>query len=395
MAEQSTTSESASTLDSEINELLGDFSAPEVDESPESVAGTTPVAETVKTEVGAEGDTKEVRAETTSADAAKETLDKEVVAETPSEDDPLKDAKPYTYSFDGQEKAIEGIQVLAGGGAIVPAEALAILTERLTDGERFHSQTREQYATIQNYEKLSAFHTKDAEGKDVTLNGAEGLLAARTQLVTLGAEYEVAIAALKDPQILVSLLAQNEKGEVILNQREFQNLVTRSNLAYAQADQKARGYFGDVIRPQPAKAEPAQVDHAREAPAMIDRIAGADSKLLSEADKKFLSEQFPRYLRTVTEDDRRQNTALKVGSPIVDASFVAVVKDRVATRSELVKTARATQSAADENTKRLAAAAIGTRVATKPAAVATVTKDRATDADEAWRRQETALARAL
>lgn len=395
MAEQSTTSESASTLSSEINELLGDFSEPQVDESPESVTGTTPVAETAKTEVGAEGETKEVRAETPSTDATKEALDKEDVAATPSEEDPLKDAKPYTYSFDGQEKAIEGIQVLSGGGAIVPAEALAILTERLTDGERFHSQTRQQYEQIQNYEKLSAFHTKDTEGKDVVMNGAEGLLAARIQLVTLGAAYETLANAIKDPAVLVSLLAQDEAGKVILNQREFQNLVTRSDLAETQADKKARGYFGDVIKPQAAKAEAAQVDHAREAPAMIDRIAGAESKLLSDADKKFLSEQFPRYLRTVTEDDRRQNTALKVGSPIVDASFVAVVKDRVATRSELVKTAKATQSAADENTKRLAAAAIGTRTTTKPAAVATVTKDRATDADEAWRARERALAQAL
>lgn len=395
MAEQSTTSESASTLDSDINELLGDFSS--VEESPESDAGTTPVAETATTEVGAEGTTKEVRAETPSADAPKTEPDKAVIAETPTDTDPLNDAKPFTYSFNGEDKSIEGIKVLGESGAIVTPEGLAILAERLADGERFHSTTRQQYEQIQGYEKLSAFHTKDDKGQDVTLNGTEGLLAARMQLVTLGAAYQTATEALRDPQVLASLLAQNEKGELVLNEQGWKNLVLKSDNAEMKADQTARQYFGNVVKTQP-KAESTQVDFAKEAPQAITGAAQAakvDAKLLTDADRKFLEAQFPRYVRPATKADIDWNPKLKVGQPIIDASFTQVVKDRVELRSEVVRTAKATQSAADENTKRLAAAAIGTRTAVKPAVEKPKDTSRADDAATAWAAHERSLAAAL
>lgn len=395
MAEQSATSESASTLGSDINELLGDFSS--VEESPESDAGTTLVAETATTEAGAEGTTKEVRAETTSADAPKTEPDKAVIAETPT-DDPLKDAKPFTYSFNGEDKSIEGIKVLGDSGAIVTPEGLAILAERLADGERFHSTSRQQYEQIQGYEKLSAFHTRDAEGKDVTLSGTEGLLAARMQLVTLGAAYQTATEALRDPVVLASLLAQNAAGELVLNEQGWKNLVLKSDNAEMKADQTARQYFGNVVKTQP-KAESTQVDYAKEAPQAITGAAQAakvDAKLLTDADKKFLEAQFPRYVRPATKEDLQFNPQFKIGQQIIDASFTQVVKAVADKNAELQRVAKSTQSAADENTKRLAAAAIGSRV---PAKAAVVTKPadtaRADDAATAWAAQERALAAAL
>lgn len=378
------------SLADEVGEMLGEISDVE---TPESDAGTTPAAETDKSVATAEGADKEVRAETTSADATKTDPDKEDT-ETPSpDDDYLKDAKAFTYKTStGEEKSIEGIKILGDSGAIVTPEGLQFINERIADAERFHTTSREQYAQIQNFEKLSEFHTKDAEGKDQVLSGTEGLLTARVQLATLSAAYETLAAAVRDPATLAALLQQNEKGELVLNDREFQNLITRSDLAEKNADTLARNHFMSVVKSGPAKAEGQQVDYAREAPPMIDRIAGADSKLLSEADKKFLSEQFPRYIRTVTAEDRSRDANLKIGQPIVDAAFAAVVKDRVGIRSELAKTVKATTAASDENAKRLAAAALGTRKVT-PALPEQRKKEedtRADDAARAWQERERA-----
>lgn len=395
MANETARAESAApefSLGDELGEMFGDISDVE---TPDSGEGTTPTPEADKSVATAEGTDKEVRAETPSADATKTDPDKKEPEPPASEEDYLKDAKPFTYKTStGEEKSIEGIRVLGDSGAIVTPEGLVFINERIADAERFHTTSREQYAQIQNFEKLSEFHTKDAEGKDQVLSGTEGLLTARVQLATLSAAYETLATAMRDPATLASLLQQNEKGELVLNDREFNHLITRSDLAEKNAETLARNHFMSVVKGAGTpKAESAtQVDYTKEAPSMIDRIAGADSKLLSDADKKFLGEQFPRYVRTVTAADRAQDVNLKIGQPIVDAAFAAVVKDRVGIRSELAKTVKATTAASDANATRLAAAALGQRKAT-PAAPVTRKPEgdtRADDAALAWQQRERA-----
>jgi hypothetical protein len=407
MAENSSTTGTSSdsggiSLEDAIGSLMGDGdfgsddSAPAA--SPSDAAGAPPAERqgTAETPAPPEGTaTPSERAGAPPADATKATPDAAAPAAlTPPADDPLATAVPFTYTVNGEQKAFDGIRVLGEHGAIVEPQALELLQRRLGERDHLFETSRQQYAQVQQFERLSQWHQKDAEGKEQVLSGPEGLMTMRVQMGTLAAAYDTLAAVFSNPEqfaALVSVQAMPDGTQrIVPNKAELSNLLTRSDLAEARASTAVREHLTKLVGAVEPSAPAQTPDYTAAAPQIIDaaaRTANVDAKALTDKDRAFLSAQFPRYVRTVTEADRRGNVTLKLGGPIVDESFTQLVKDRVELRTEVAKTLKSTTDASAENANRMAAALVGTRPPAAPARTApqpTPDNSRATDADRAW-----------
>lgn len=297
-----------------------------------------------------------------------------VVAPDPSapvvEIDPLASATPLTYTVNGEQRTYEGIKVLGEDGAIVDAAALPDLMRRLGERDHLFETNKAQYQRVQSLEKLSKWVTTGVDGKEQTFEGERGLYEMRLQLVRQAVENEAMSALLQDPDKLVALLTQDENNKITFDPDKLETLSLRMRAAQREALDAAREQLSSMVRPAPAA--PAAPDFAKIGPSLIEnaaKAAGADHTALTPADRALLVQQLPRYVRAVTEQDRRDGEQRAVGSPIIDRSFVDLVKHQVATRAEqkveAVKIATATTAATQRNAAAIAAAA---RTSVAPAA---------------------------
>lgn len=354
-----------------------------------------------------EGSKNAERADTPSADAAKSESDKGATPTTEADGDPLATATPFTYTVNGQEKAFDGIKVLGDAGAIITSDALPLLQRRLGERDNLYEQNRAQYDQVKDFERLSEWKTEGPDGKEVTLQGRDGLVAMHSDHESLKAAWETFIQVLKPAAdgsypLLAALVDVDPKTNQIIANPEFvERLLERSNNAEFRARVSVRDRLAETSTPRPTAGRSAEASTAlnsssiqAEAPRIIEAAAkeqGVDLKLLTEKDRAFLSQQLPRYLRSVTEDDRRENLSLKVGSPIVDSAFAQVVKDRAELRKEMGTQAQAASQAAKDNSARLAAAALGSRKVSTPTQRVQERQPedtRVSDADAAWALRE-------
>jgi hypothetical protein len=376
------------SLEAFVGQAFGDLSEgePESAGSTGSAAGETPAEHPAAdpATVPPEGTEAPERAGTPPADAAAATVP-DAKAEAAPADDPLKDAKAATYTVNGESRSYDKLKVLGEDGAIIAAADLPDLMRRLGERDHLYETNKAQYEANQQLERLTEWRTTDADGKETVLRGLEGLATLRVQHGKLAAAFDTLASVFKDPAKFVGLLGQDETGKLVFDQNAVNHLLTESDLAEVRAEQAIRSTLASLVRaPEPtASAAP---DYATHAPQIIDAAAktvGLDTKVLTDKDRTFLAQQFPRYVRTVTEQDRRGNPTLKVGGPIVDETFTQLVKDRIESRQELAKTVTASTAASTANAAKLAAAARG-KPATTPTAPArrTPTPDtRAKDAD--------------
>lgn len=415
MAEQNGEGQDSAAPDGEMS--LGDFvgdvfgDVPESEESQPvatSDAAGTPPAErqqaTGEVKSSPEGTEKPERSGTPPPDAANPVLDKGEPKTTEADSDPLATATPFTYPVNGQDKTFDGIKVLGDSGAIITSEALPLLAQKLSDAERFHQTSREQYDQIRDYERLSEWKTQGEDGKEVTVSGREGLIAQRTSFAALEASFNTLVSAFKpDAQGNYKLLSDlvdvdPATNKIIVSPTVLENLLTKAELAETRAIQGTQSRLAAITAPKtsgPSAGQATPQDFSQAAPQIIEQAAkqaGIDSKTLTEKDRAFLVQQFPRYIRQVTEADRAESYSLKIGSPIVDAGFAQVVKDRADMRKEIGATAIAASNAAKENATKLAAAAIGQRTPVTPSTSRTQERTpedtRVSDADKAWALRE-------
>jgi hypothetical protein len=402
-----------STLADELSSLFGDdFSGSSADESPgtdTSTAGAPPAADPsaapeTTTDAPPEGVVDAEHAGTPPADAANQAPD----------DDPLKDAKPLTYVVNGETRTAEGLMVLGDRGAIVPAEHLQKLQQRLSERDHLFEKSQAEYqrysALEQTFNKLTEWNAgKDAQGNDRVLTGADGL---ETQRVLLGqtmATLNTLAAALDDPNqfaALVDVQQDPATGQfyILPNATAVAALRTRAELAAVRAEQQARSHFASIRSQLPQRGQPTPTVPAADAP--IESIAMptveqaiTDLKVtgFTAEDKQFFASQLPRYVRPTTPQEKAQN----LGSRIVDESFIKLIQREATRRAESSQTAAQASQIAQENARRLAQAATGKRptTGTKPTPQTpprvSVAAQRATDADDAWDRAEKAAAASM
>lgn len=391
---------------------MGDYSSGADDgESPSGqttdAAGAPPVerqADADDPTIALEGTDAAARAGAPPADATTDpALD--ATATAADELDPLASATPLTYTVNGESRTFDGIKVLGEHGAIIEPQALDLLQRRLGERDHLYETTQRQHDAVANYERLSAWHTTDANGNEQTVSGPEGLMTMRVEHGKLAGAFST-LASIFQPDAqgrypkLANLVAVNEQGQIMPDPHALQALLTESDLAELRAQQTVREQLGRSFAPQTTTNAPT-IDVAANAPQVIDAALAqghVPATALTPKDREFLGAQLPRYLRAITPEDRRANPMLPASGQIVDAAFAQVVKDRADLRAEMATTAKATTTAAAENAKKLAAAALG-RPAARPAPVATprppVEDDRASSADRAWAARERAAAAML
>jgi hypothetical protein len=402
---------SGPSLADELSSLFGDgFSGSESDSSPdpdESTAGATPAessAEVTETtaDVAPDGET-DVQAGATPAGA---TI-------TSPDEDPLKDAKPLTYTVNGQERTAEGLLVLGDKGAIIPAEHLPKFQRLLTERDNLFEENQgrhQKYSALENtFTKLTAWNAgKDAQGNDRVLTGADGLESQRVLLGQTMATLNTIAAALDDPKQFADLVDVQQDpttGQLYILPKAdaLAALRIRAELAAVRAEQQARAHFNTIRSTLPNAGKFTPTPPAADAP--IESIAMptveqaiTDLKVtgFTPEDKAFFAAQLPRYVRETTPQEKAQ----QLGNRIVDQSFIALIQREATRRAESSQTAVNASQIAQENARKLAQAAIGRRPAqTKTPSPTTprvsVAAQRATDSDDAWDRAEKAAAASM
>lgn len=265
-------------------------------------------------------------------------------AEKDTAADPLAGTEPFTYTVNGETKTLPGVYRVPGEGLLVPEDQVASvqgLAERVESQDRL---IRDVAAKNADFERLTSWDIQDKDGKPQTLTGRDALEAMRVDYARQSAALTVMDSILSDPVKFAQLIGVTADNKIVIDPQALEYLQKDVMLAAGNAEKAARSQFQTLATPP---VQPAPVDHSRSAPAIIDQVAklaGFDAKLLTEQDRMFLGKQIGRYVRTVTPADRVSNPALQVGSPIVDASFQDVIRDR----ADLRKTANAQATAAEK-----------------------------------------------
>lgn len=323
-------------------------------------------------------------------------------ADAPS--DPMAGTQPFMY---GAGKKIDGVFVIPAtaddpGGVIIPTANMHILQSLAEERDALDASSKEFQDAAQQYERLSEWSRVDADGKEQTISGTDGLIEMRLDMTRQAVALNLLTDVLNDPQRMLALLVQDKDGKISIDHSAVRALSLEiKDAARTRADADGAVLRG-MVAPRTAPSAPAAAAgapgtvSAEAAASVIDssaRSVGLDAKGLNEKDRQFLTQQLPRYVRTVTESDRRTQPHLKVGQPIVDASFTSVVQRQLEHRAELAKTATVATAAATENAPKLAAAGLG-KPAPKaaPVAPAAPAKPKLSDADKAYRMREAAAA---
>lgn len=305
------------------------------------------------------------------------------------EPDPLAGATPLTYNVNGEARTFDGVQVLPGGGAIVMPDAVAQITQRLSERDNLHARDRARYEEVQTYDRLSQWTSTAPDGTEQTLTGLQGLEAMRVHTARKEAEIEVIGSYFADPDKLAELfLGRDENtGKWQLDPKALRSMAMEARLAADDRERHVRTAIGTLRTPPKSESAPQRTDWSQHAPSVIANAAGQNVTKLTDADRKELSTLLPRFVRTVTEQDRAGNPSLVLGAPIIDGQFRQVVASRVALREELLRTSATTVQAATVNAARQAAAAAGQRpapVTQLPPARAAAAPSPTVDQDARW-----------
>lgn len=328
-------SSEGATLDEPIGESLPDTAS----QGTESASADTTTAAPPATGDDGSGKAVEGAQEQVPADPA-----------LPS-DDPYAGTEPFTYTAgNGETKTLDGVFRVPGEGLLVPEDKVSLIQELAERADVLDRVARENESRNIDYERLAEWRITGADGKEQVYQGREGLVEMRVGYQKLAAVVQTLDQLFDDPQKFQELVGVNDKGEIVPDARAIQHLQTEIRLAQATAEQDARRQIGPVSRE--ATSSSATPDLNREAPRIIDwaaKSAGVDSKALTADDRTFLSGQMDRYLRTVTEADRKGNPALKLGGPIVDAKFTALVKQTIQSALRASTQAKAAEKAGRHN----------------------------------------------
>lgn len=271
-------------------------------------------------------------------------------AAPPAAADPLAGTEPFTYTVNGEKKTLDGVYRVPGEGLLVPEDKVSLVTGLAERADVLDRVTREVTAKHADLERLTSWTFDGPDGKTTTLTGAQALETMRVDYARQAAALDVMDAILSDPAKfaqLVGVVQEGDKTKLVVDPTALEYLQKDVMLAANAAERQARSEFQKLGTP-PAPS-PQSADHSRSAPAIITAVAQADEKILTSKDREFLAQQIGRYVRTVTEDDRRFNPKLTVGAPIVDASFSRVITDRVEMRKEAATAARTAETAGKHN----------------------------------------------
>lgn len=268
--------------------------------------------------------------------------------------DPLATAKPFTFTVGDETRTVDGTYRIPGEGLVVPEDKVAHFELMASRAETLDRQNRDLYEQNQQWERLAAWPTKDAQGNAVTLSGREGYEAQRVLLSRSLAALQTIGEALSSDEAFAKLIGvTGEPGQevVVRNPDALALLRERVDNAAYRAEQTVRAHLVRAAAPPPPPA-PSAAEYAK--PTIAALIAQHTITNLTQADQDFLAAEFPRY---VTPDGKA-----------VDPRFLDVMKDRASLRAEQIKASTAASTAGKFNGGMTAAR--GKPAATRPAPTA-------------------------
>ena len=291
-------------------------------------------------------------------------------------DDLLAKATPFTYTVDGQPKAVEGIREIPGHGAIVAPDALTSLRDRLQKADRLDEANKALYQQVEQYSAIE-------------YSGKKGIEAVEAALIA-NAKMDTAL------RVIVPYLESEEGRNALIGDPEgtLRYLQRELGLAARETEFTTRQTFGQTLR----SAETQRADASSQAEqsrtimsGVVDKWAGQFPALTPEdraAAVAHLQHFATSLIRPATPDEARQ-AGVKPGDRIVDERPIhAYLQERAGLRAEAAEAkqsastaTKAAQHAATENAKRLAAVAVPTKKG-KAAAKAAPAEPKARTKDE-------------
>jgi len=406
---------SSASLADAVGHMLGDFTPSQSAAPPEDgsqAEGAPPTTEPAPGsdgvgEASAEGATDQPgQAEAQDSDGQRAAAPDDTEQGTDAQDADFswfdQDAKPLTYTVDGQSRTYDRLKVLDDGtdpiGLIRGKDAIQDITRRLGERDHLYETNQRQHHDLSRLERLSAWQTQGTDGRTLELTGAEGLTELRVAYGKALAENEAIVRALTDPAWLTNAIGVSEDGQVSLRQDALNYLLAQVEAGQLKTEKGIRDAIGRMV--QAERQEPVHTDYAAQAPAMFQSVcqtAGVDPQIFTDADRAFLQEQLVSagYIRPATPDELRMNPAWKPGQQVIAPSFLTLVK-RESERVQQAKSgAEVAQKAARENAARLKAtrpqpkSAAPVTTPTTPTDPAASRKDAADSAWDLMHRQQT------
>jgi hypothetical protein len=271
-------------------------------------------------------------------------------ADSPAQPDPLEGTEPYKYTFGNESKVLEGFYRVPGEGVMIPEDKVPQLEQLAVRAEMLDRASREHESANALFERLSEWTSVGADGKEVTLKGAEAIQQGRLDYARQAAYRQVSDAYFNDPNRLASLLTFNpETQQFERNEAEWDKAKIMVENATIRAETETRGWLAQRYQEPPKPQAP---NYAEQAPIIIQQLAqsaNADPSVLTPDDRSYLAEQLPRYIRPATREDIRVTPTLQMGQPVVDAAFRAVVTRSIQMRKSSVDQAQAATKASQFN----------------------------------------------
>ena len=343
-----------------LAEMLGDEAPEPAEDETERPSADSKAGDEGEDAVSPEAETETPdpkQPETPAADAT----DEEV---TPEDTDLLATATPFTYAVDGQAKTIDGIREIPGHGAIVEAQALGTLKDRLQKADRLDDANRALYQKTQAYETVEYQGKTGMAAIEAAIVDNAKLSRALTVLVPYLESEEGRIALATDPQGTLQYLTR-ELG-LTARETEFQ---TRQSFGQKIRAAETQQQESTTLAQQAETAITQSISHwAQQFPALTAQDKDAATQYLRRIQSS--------VIRPATPEEAQQ-VGVKPGERIVDHTLVhGYLANLASLRAEAQKAtqtaseaAKAAQKASQENAKRLAAAAVPTKH--KPTAKAT------------------------
>lgn len=301
-----------------------------------------------------------------------------------TEPDPLESATPLAYSVNGETRTYDGIRVLGEHGAVIQKDALPGVIQRLSERDHYFEKDQQNHLRYRALEQASAWTIPSENGQpERTLTGPEAAVEMRVHMGALLAENRALVGALTDPAVLRSMLAMDDKNQVVVSPQALQNLVTSIENAELKSAQAIRAHYATVIQ-QAQTPEPPPTDFTAEAPRLIGEVAKAynlDASVLTDRDKALIAEQLPVHAANGQVSVAWQNMVR------------TLIEDRAERKASERKLADTSADANKRNAAALAAAARGGvpkpgAPAKKPVAPPTPQSSRVSDAEQAWALRE-------
>lgn len=261
-------------------------------------------------------------------------------------DDPFAGTEPFKY---GDGKVLDGVYRVPGEGLLVPEDRVPVIQQLAERAETLDRVAREYQTANQQFERIAQWTRTNEDGSKDVLTGIAAIAEERLHNAQLAVEHKAMYDLLNDPVAMHALLLEGPEGKAVYNQERLEAFVLRAQMAAGKAQEAVRKDFGARFQSPQAPSAP---DYTTQAPSIIDaalKQSGLVNATLTPESKALLASQLGQHIRTVTENDRLGNPALKVGAPIVSESFTALVKHLAQSQATQKTALSATEKATAHN----------------------------------------------